>query len=62
MTDRTDEQLIVQAAREWAARSNKDAETVVGGAQEVMAALKDKLTPIQYENALSDLLRQYNNQ
>jgi uncharacterized protein (DUF2267 family) len=62
MTDRIDEQSIVRAAREWAARSNKDAETVVGGAQEVMAALKDKLTSVQYEKALSDLFRQYNNQ
>ncbi|WP_426160281.1 hypothetical protein [Pseudomonas sp. TSRC2-2] len=61
MTDRIDEQSIVRAAREWAARSNKDAETVVGGAQEVMAVLKDKLTPVQYETALIDLYRQYNN-
>lgn len=62
MTDRIDEQSIVRAAREWAARSNKNAETVVGGAHEVMAVLREKLTPIQYENALSDLFRQYNKQ
>ncbi len=59
MIERITEGLVVQAAREWAARKNKSDATAVANAQEAMAALKVKLSTEAYEQALAKLYREY---
>lgn len=59
MIERITEGLVVQAAREWAARKNKSDATAVANAQETMAALKVKLSTEAYEQALAKLYREY---
>jgi hypothetical protein len=52
-------ELVVQAAREWAARSNKNDAIAATNAQETIAALKAKLTGEEYDRALESLYREY---
>jgi hypothetical protein len=59
MVDRINEELVVQAAREWAARSNKNDAIAAANAQETIAALKTKLTGEEYDRALERLYREY---
>jgi hypothetical protein len=60
MVDRINEELVVQAAREWAARSNKNDAIAAANAQETIDALKAKLTGEEYDRALGRLYREYN--
>jgi len=60
MVDRINEELVVQAAREWAARSNKNDAIAAANAQETIDALKAKLTGEEYDQALGRLYREYN--
>jgi hypothetical protein len=62
MADHIDEQSVVRAAREWAARYGKGVEMVVVSAYETMAALKTELAPDKYDTALRDLYHRYNDQ
>lgn len=59
MVDRINEELVVQAAREWAARSNKNDAIAAANAQETIDALKAKLTGEEYDRALERLYREY---
>ena len=59
MVDRINEELVVQAAREWAARSNKNDAIAAANAQETIDALKAKLTGEEYARALERLYREY---
>ena len=59
MIERITEGLVVQAAREWAARKNKSDATAVDNAQETMVALKVKLSTEEYDQALAKLYREY---
>ncbi|VVO24207.1 hypothetical protein [Pseudomonas fluorescens] len=59
MIERITEGLVVQAAREWAARTNKSDATAVANAQDTMVALKVKLTTEEYDQALERLYREY---
>ena len=53
------EGLVLQAAREWSARKNKSEAITVANASETMAALKGKLKAEDYEEALTELYREY---
>jgi hypothetical protein len=59
MIDRITEGLVVQAAREWAARKNKSDAIAIANASETMAALKIKLSAEEYDEALAKLYREY---
>jgi hypothetical protein len=59
MIERITEGLVVQAAREWAARKNKSDATAVANAQETMVALKVKLSDEDYAQALAKLYHDY---
>ncbi|MBK5416361.1 MULTISPECIES: hypothetical protein [unclassified Pseudomonas] len=59
MIERITEQLVVQAAREWAARKNKSDASAVANAQEKMLTLKFKLTDDEYNRELKKLYREY---
>ena len=59
MLMRINEDSIIQAAREWAVRSNKNGEVVASSAMEVINALKAKLTGVEYDQALERLYREY---
>jgi hypothetical protein len=59
MIERITEGLVVQAAREWAARKNKSNTSAVANAQETMVALKVKLSDEEYAQALAKLYRDY---
>jgi hypothetical protein len=59
MVDRINEELVVQAAREWAARSNKNDAIAAANAQETIDALKAKLMGEEYDRALERLYREY---
>lgn len=59
MIERVNEKLVVQTAREWAARSNKNDATAVAHAQDTIMALKTKLTGEEYHRALERLYREY---
>ncbi|MDI2590015.1 hypothetical protein NYP20_16175 [Pseudomonas sp. N3-W] len=59
MIERITESLVIQAAREWAARKNKSDVTAAANASETMAALKVKLTEEEYGQALEKLYRDY---
>ncbi|UZE14788.1 hypothetical protein [Pseudomonas sp. B21-053] len=59
MIERITESLVVQAAREWAARKNKSDAAAVANAQETMVALKVKLSDEEYAQALAKLYRDY---
>ncbi|MDT6922722.1 hypothetical protein [Pseudomonas atacamensis] len=59
MIERITEGLVMQVAREWAARKNKSEATTVANASETMAALKVKLKEEEYDEALSRLYREY---
>ncbi|MNG38278.1 hypothetical protein D3C84_1259170 [compost metagenome] len=59
MVDRINEELVVQAAREWAARSNKNDAIAAANAQETIDALKAKLTGEEYDRALERLYLEY---
>jgi hypothetical protein len=60
MIERITEGLVVQAAREWSARKNKNDAIAVANAQETMMTLKGKLTAEEYAQALEKLYREYN--
>nr|WP_314532427.1 hypothetical protein [uncultured Pseudomonas sp.] len=60
MIERITEGLVVQAAREWAARKNKSDAAAVASAEETMVALKAKLDAEEYSHALEKLYREYN--
>jgi hypothetical protein len=60
MIERITEGLVVQVAKEWAARRNKSVATAVANAQETMVALKVKLSTEEYDQALAKLYREYN--
>ncbi|MDI2589856.1 hypothetical protein POF45_00215 [Pseudomonas sp. 681] len=59
MIERITEGVVVQAAREWAARKNTDDATPVGTAQEAMLTLKFKLSSDEYDQELKKLFREY---
>ena len=59
MLMRINEDSIIQTAREWAVRSNKNGEVVASSAMEVINALKAKLTGVEYDQALERLYREY---
>jgi hypothetical protein len=59
MIDRITEGLVMQAARDWAARRDKSDATAVANASETMAALKGKLSKADYDQALIKLYREY---
>jgi hypothetical protein len=59
MIERITEGLVVQAARECAARKNESDATAVANAQEAMVALKVKLSSEEYDQALAKLYREY---
>lgn len=59
MIDHITEGLVVQAAREWAARKNKSDAVAVVNAQDTMVALKAKLSEEEYDQALVNLYREY---
>jgi hypothetical protein len=59
MIERITESLVVQAAKEWAARKNKSDAAAVANAQETMVALKVKLSDEEYAQALAKLYRDY---
>jgi hypothetical protein len=59
MIERINEELVVQAAREWAARSNKNDAIAAANAQDTINALKAKLTGEEYDRALERLYREY---
>lgn len=59
MIERITEGLVVQAAREWAARRNKSDASAVADAQEKMVAFKVKLSAEEYDQALEKLYREY---
>jgi hypothetical protein len=59
MIERINEELVVQAAREWPARSNKNDAIAATNAQETIASLKAKLTGKEYDRALESLYREY---
>jgi hypothetical protein len=56
---RINEELVVQAAREWAARLNKNDAIAAANARETIDALKAKLTGEEYDRALERLYRDY---
>jgi len=60
MNSQIDEQSVMRAAKEWACRTGKDEALAVGNASSTMAALKGKLSQDQYQEALENLFRQYN--
>ncbi|MGH8346997.1 MAG: hypothetical protein ACRES5_10590 [Pseudomonas sp.] len=60
MIERINEGLVIQAAREWAARTNKNDAITVANAQDAIIALKAKLTGEEYDRALERLYRKYN--
>ena len=60
MIERINEELVIQAAREWAARSNKSDASVASNALEAMTALKEKLDDEEYRLALEKLYCEYN--
>jgi hypothetical protein len=59
MIERITEALVVQAAREWAARKNKDDANAVSTAQDAMLKLRFKLSTEEYDQALAKLYREY---
>ena len=59
MIERINEELVVQAAREWAARSNKNDAIAATNAQETIAALRAKLTGEEYDRVIESLYREY---
>jgi hypothetical protein len=59
MIERINEELVVQAAREWAARSNKNDAIAAANAQDTINTLKAKLTGEEYDRALERLYREY---
>ncbi|WP_130908301.1 hypothetical protein [Pseudomonas sp. Sample_16] len=60
MIDRINEELVLQAAKEWAARLNKSGALAEESAQQTITALKAKLTGDEYSQALEQLYREYN--
>ena len=60
MIERINEELVIQAAREWAARSNKSDANAASNALEAMSALKEKLDEEEYRLALEKLYCEYN--
>jgi len=59
MIERTDENVVVLAAREWARRSGKSEIAAAANAIEVMNELKGKLSPDQYARMLEKLYCEY---
>jgi hypothetical protein len=59
MIVRINEELIVQAARERAARLNKNDAAAVADALDAIKALKAKVTGEEYDQALERLYREY---
>jgi hypothetical protein len=59
MIERVNEELVLQAAREWAARSNKNDAIAATNASDVINELKKKYTGEEYDQALVRLYREY---
>lgn len=59
MIDQITEGSVMQAARDWAARRNKDNATALANASATMAVFKKKLSKADYDRALANLYREY---
>ncbi|WP_415769285.1 hypothetical protein [Pseudomonas sp. LB3P38] len=59
MIERIHEDLVIQAAREWAARANKNDVAAAANALDEISALKAKLTGDEYDQAIERLYREY---
>jgi len=59
MIERVNEELVLQAAREWAARSNKNDAIAATNASDVINELKKKYIGEEYDRALERLYREY---
>lgn len=59
MIQRINEELVIQAAQEWAARSNKNVTEAAATAQEAISAFKITLKNDEYDEALAKLYREY---
>ena len=59
MIERINEEMVIQAAREWAARSNKSDASTASNALEAISTIREKLNDQEYRLALEKLYWEY---
>lgn len=56
---RITEVSVIKAARDWAARKDRDAAKTVSEAEDAIGKIKSKFTGDQYQNALEGIYQHY---